>query len=77
MIEIFGKQVCPYCDNVKGILENMDIEYTYIDIEEDSNAKEFIVGQGLRSVPQLYYNKKHYGGSEGIVDLIDDFEEGL
>ena len=75
MIEIFGKPVCTYCDQVKKALDSMGVKYTYIDIEEDENAREFIVDQGLRSVPQIYYNKVHYGGSEGLVDLLEAWEE--
>lgn len=75
MVVVYGKKVCPYCDQVKNAFDNMGVTYSYIDIEEDDTSKEFLLSQGLRSVPQLYYNDKHYGGSEGIVDLINDLTE--
>lgn len=75
MIEIFGKPVCSYCDQVKKALDHMGVVYTYIDIEEDEDAREFILNQGYKTVPQLYYNKVHYGGSEGLVDLLEDWEK--
>lgn len=75
MIKIYGKKVCPYCDQVKNALDNMGTSYEYIDIEEDSKAMDFFIQEGFRSVPQLFYEGKHYGGSEGLVDLINDMME--
>lgn len=72
MIEIFGKEDCTYCDQVKTALDNMGVEYEYVDIDKNELALLYIRNKGLRSVPQLFHNDKHYGGSEGLVDLIND-----
>lgn len=74
-IVIYGKKVCSYCDQVKTSLDNLGLDYCYVDIEINEYAKNFIVSQGFKTVPQLYYNNKHYGGSEGLVDLVDDWED--
>lgn len=75
MIEIFGKKECPYCDQVTNALNNMGIDYSYLDVEEDEVALSYMRYKGLRTVPQLFYNDKHYGGSESLVDLINDMED--
>ena len=72
MIQVYGKKICPFCDLVKNAFNNLGVEYEYLDIEEDQKSKTFIEEQGFKTVPQLYYNDKHYGGSEGVVDLIND-----
>lgn len=72
MIQVYGKKICPFCDLVKNAFNNLGVEYEYLDIEEDQKSRTFIEEQGLETVPQLYYNDKHYGGSEGVVDLIND-----
>jgi len=72
MIQVYGKKICPFCDLVKNAFNNLGVNYEYLDIEEDQKSKTFIEEQGFKTVPQLYYNDKHYGGSEGVVDLIND-----
>ena len=54
MITIYSKNNCPFCDKAKGLLKLKGVEYTEIKIDEDTPAREFIVGEGHRTVPQIY-----------------------
>ena len=54
MITLYSKSNCPQCDQVKLRLQNLDLDFVVIDISHDSQAREFLLTQGHRSVPQMY-----------------------
>ena len=63
-------------------LYNLDIEYETLNIQEDSNARDFFVKSGFRTVPQIFVNDTLLckGGSDGLVqmskeDIQDKFLE--
>ena len=68
MITIYSKDGCPYCVNAKDLLEEYNIECNVVKIDEDDDAKTFVVGEGHRTVPQLYVNKTLLveGGFDGL-----------
>jgi glutaredoxin len=54
MITVYSKTHCPYCVNAKNYLQSRNINFREVNIEEDAEAREFILEQGHRTVPQLY-----------------------
>ncbi len=54
MIIIYSKETCPQCRYAKALLEDWGIEYTEIKIDIDDIARNFLIGEGHRSVPQIY-----------------------
>lgn len=57
MLRLYTKNNCSFCDLMKNKLKNWGYEYEIINIEEDEEAKAFIVlDEGHKTVPQLYYN---------------------
>ena len=67
MIKVFSKKMCPYCDKAKQLLEMWGMEYTEVKIDEDAAAREFVLGEGHRSVPQIYINETCLpGGYDGL-----------
>jgi glutaredoxin len=54
MLTIYSKHNCPYCVMAKRYLESKNINFREINIEEDTEAREFIKSQGLRTVPQIF-----------------------
>jgi len=71
MITIYSKDGCPYCVRAKDLLEQYNIAFIEVSIDEDETAKEFVVGEGHRTVPQLYVNKTLLveGGFDGLSAL--------
>ena len=71
MLTIYTKNVCPYCVKAKNYLNMKGIAYETINIEEDSDGRNFLVEQGLRSVPQIFVGKKLLvqGGANELVRL--------
>ena len=57
MLRLYTKNNCVFCDMMKTKLTNWGYEYEVINIQEDEEAKAFIVlDEGHKTVPQLYYN---------------------
>lgn len=74
MLKIYSKTSCPHCDSAKQFLESKDIEFEVINIEKDNEAKEFLVGEGHRSVPQIYKDDELFveGGYSALIKLTED-----
>ena len=62
---------CPYCARARVLLERKGVAYTEIDIiEEPARRDEMIRRAGGRtSVPQIFINGEHIGGSDELVAL--------
>ena len=71
MLTIYSKTVCPYCVQAKNYLQAKNIEFREINIEQDTEAKEFITQQGLRTVPQIFMDGKIFveGGWSGLSKM--------
>jgi glutaredoxin len=71
MITVYSKTHCPYCVNAKNYLQSRNINFREVNIEEDAEAREFILEQGHRTVPQLYVGDRLLveGGWQGLSRL--------
>lgn len=74
MITLYSKTVCPYCVNAKNYLKSKNIEFREINIEQDAEAREFILAEGHRTVPQIYYGGRLLieGGWTGLSKMSAD-----
>ena len=70
MMTMYSKTVCPYCDQAKALLNSKNIEYKVVNIEEDSEGRNFLVSQGLRSVPQIYEEDVLIGGFDKLKEWV-------
>jgi glutaredoxin len=79
MITVYSKKHCPFCDQAKALLKLKGIEFEEIKIDESSEAREFIVGEGHRTVPQIYQDGKLLveGGFQGLAKQDQTFWEKL
>lgn len=78
MIKVYSKNNCPFCDRAKSLLESKGVAYEAINIEEHPDAREFLVGQGLRSVPQIFNGTALLpGGYQGLAGKQEDFWIGI
>ena len=79
MITVYSKNNCPYCVQAKNLLKSKGVQYEEINIEEKPEAREFIVAEGHRTVPQLYKDGKLLveGGYMGLAKQMPEFFEKL
>jgi len=74
MLTVYTKDNCPFCDRAKALLESKGVEYTTINIGIQTDAREFLVDQGLRSVPQIFNGTTLIqGGFQGIASKPEEF----
>ncbi|MDA9275939.1 glutaredoxin family protein [Acidimicrobiia bacterium] len=75
-IEIYTKDFCIWCDRAKALLESKDLKFTEIDISNDVARSEFYsnVGEGVKTVPQVFIEGKRIGGYQ---ELVTWFSNGI
>ena len=74
MITVYSKNNCPFCDRAIALLESKDIPFKVIKMEENTGAREFLMEQGLRSVPQIFKNGILLpGGFQGLAGTDEQF----
>lgn len=74
MLTVYSKTNCPNCDQAKAFLESKGIEHRIVKIDENSEAREFLLAQGFRSVPQIFTETELFveGGYQGLSKLTDE-----
>ena len=80
MLTVYSKKHCPFCDQAKALLNRKNIAFEEVRIDEDATAKEFILREGHRTVPQIYKGTQLFveGGYQGLAKLSDqDLQERL
>jgi len=71
MITLYSKPLCPYCDMAKHYLKKNEIEYEEIRVDTNPEAREFLLSEGHRTMPQIYHNGKLLvaGGGQALVRM--------
>jgi len=67
-VKLYTKNGCGYCTMAKNWLKNKDISFEEINIEEKPEAREFVISEGHRTMPQIYINEKSIGGYQQLVE---------
>ncbi|KAL3841065.1 hypothetical protein ACJIZ3_025656 [Penstemon smallii] len=70
-IVIFSKSYCPYCRRAKSVFKELEqVPYVVeLDEREDGGKIQDALSKivGRRTVPQVFVNGKHLGGSDGMA----------
>jgi thioredoxin reductase (NADPH) len=71
MLKVYSKNNCPFCDKAKHYLKTNGFEYEEVKIDETPEAREWLMAEGHRTVPQIYHNDKLFveGGYQGLAKL--------
>lgn len=80
MITLYSKNNCAYCLQAKALLKNNDIPFEEVNIETNASARDFILSEGHRTMPQVYRDGKLFveGGFTGLQQLgVDDIKTKL
>lgn len=51
MIKVFSKSNCPQCRMVKKFLNEHELDYNEVNIEEQPEAREYLMNMNLKTVP--------------------------
>ena len=74
MLKVYSKTNCPFCDKAKHLLTTKGHNYEVVNIEQDPQAREWLIAQGHRAVPQIYLGDELFveGGYQGLARLSDE-----
>ena len=59
-VEMYTTMWCPYCARARALFERKGVAYTEIDLMDEP---------GRRTVPQIFIDGEHIGGSDELVAL--------
>ena len=70
-VEIYTTPICPYCFAAKALLKRKGVAFAETDVSRDPQLREAMTlrAGGRRSVPQIFINGEHIGGSDDLHAL--------
>lgn len=69
-ITLYTKGYCPFCHRAKALLDRKGVSYTDYDITDDASLRdEMIQKSGRLTVPQIFIDGHHIGGSDDLTAL--------
>ena len=70
-IEVYSSLWCPFCSRAKALLDRKGVEYREIDVDRDPNLRQQMMQRagGRRTVPQIFVDGRHVGGSDDLAAL--------
>ncbi|VVB18346.1 unnamed protein product [Arabis nemorensis] len=74
-IVIFSKSYCPYCLRSKRVFRELKEQPFVVELDQredgDQIQYELLEFVGRRTVPQVFVNGKHIGGSDDLADAVE------
>lgn len=78
-IEIYTKKNCPYCNKAKDFFTKQSLRFKEIPIDSDISEVKYLEmynrSNGCTTVPQIFINGYHVGGSDDLVELSENAEK--
>jgi len=70
-VTIYTTQSCPYCVRAKSLLKKKGVAFQEIDVSMDHALRQEMTlrAGGARTVPQIFINGQHVGGSDDLAAL--------
>ncbi len=70
-VEIYSTLFCPYCARAKALLTRKGVDFINIDVMADSAKRAEMEERagGRTSVPQIFIDGEHIGGSDDLAAL--------
>ena len=70
-VEIYTKFTCGFCHRAKSLLSGKNVEFEETDITMGGTKRSEMLqrSNGKSTVPQIFINDKHIGGSDDLAAL--------
>ncbi|MCV2448397.1 MULTISPECIES: glutaredoxin 3 [Paracoccus] len=70
-VEIYTTPTCPYCMTAKALLRKKGVSYEETDVSRDPDLRAAMTRRagGRRTVPQIFIDGQHVGGSDDLHAL--------
>ncbi|OMJ18087.1 Glutaredoxin-C2 [Smittium culicis] len=80
---IFSKSYCPFCLRAKESLKSINLDFKVVELDEHPDGSKIQSAlfdlTNQRTVPNIFINSKHIGGSDSLSEIIrnNDIESYL
>ena len=61
-VTVYSKPACVQCNATYRALDKAGIDYAIIDITEDAEARDYVMGLGYLQAPVVVAGEAHWGG---------------
>ncbi|XVE84000.1 hypothetical protein DITRI_Ditri16bG0133700 [Diplodiscus trichospermus] len=72
-VVVFSKSYCPYCVDVKKLLQQAGASFKAIELDKESDGSEIQAAlaewTGQRTVPNVFIGGKHIGGCDNTTAM--------
>jgi len=68
---VFTREGCPYCVRTKGMLSDAGIDFEELVLNRDYSESTLRAVSGRATVPQVFINGEHIGGSEALQGWLE------
>ena len=70
-VEMYATMWCPFCARARALLEKKGVRYIEIDIDDEPGRPDAMIRRagGRTSVPQIFIDGEHIGGSDEMAAL--------
>ena len=70
-VEIYTTMFCGYCDRAKRLLKQKGVDFIEIPVDMDADQRHRMLerANGRRTVPQIFIDDVHVGGSDELAAL--------
>jgi len=68
-VKVYTKNGCGYCTMAKTWLNTKNIQFEEVNIESVPKARDFVINEGHRTMPQIYIEGKSIGGYTELAKL--------
>lgn len=69
-VVIFTREGCPHCARARQMLEDADLDYVEIPLDEAVRATAIGALTGQATVPQVFMNGRHLGGADELEQAL-------
>jgi glutaredoxin-like protein len=70
-VTIFTREGCEYCVRAKGMLHDAGIQFEELVLNRDYTEATIRAVSGMSTVPQVFINGEHIGGSEDLENYME------
>lgn len=72
MFTVYGREDCSYCRKAKSALNEYDVKFNYISLEDKPELREDLRSQGFDTIPAIFLDGKELGGYEELEAWMVD-----
>jgi len=67
---MYSTRFCPYCVRARGLLDDKQVSYTDIAVDQRPDLRrEMVERSGRYTVPQIWIGEQHVGGYDDLALL--------